>query len=281
MSEDVSATMRVGITVILVAALVAVVLNLMVMSNSLLNNGQTTLQSGIDSVSAQEFAVYDNTKVSGTQVATAMSLFSGRDVAIVIQTKAFRENNSHAGTNQAGTALNYGALLTGDGNSSTPSNFPIAFKVNDTGGNLKFATTGNTSGAIKGGPMNFNDSSYKDPTSGGSTNTIASIRIPGDSSATPINVTTFLTTQAKTAWVVTYSASEVAGGKCAMYRTAGASFWTGQLHNTNGLVDGNYDVIGTTELGNDAYLLSSSRFSSVLIKDQTGSIIGIFFQQLN
>lgn len=279
MSEDVSATMRVGITVILVAALVAVVLNLMVMSNSLLNNGQTTLQSGIDSVSAQEFAVYDNTKVSGTQVATAMSLFSGRDVAIVIQTKAFRENNSHAGSNQAGTALNYGALLTGDGNSSTTSNFPIAFKVNDTGANLRFATTGNTTGAIKGGPMNFNDqTSYKEQTSVGS---IATIRIPGDSGNTNINVTTFLTSQAKTAWVVTYSASEVAGGNCAMYRTAGASFWTGQLHNTNGLVDGNYDIIGTTELGNDAYLLSSSRFSSVLIKDQTGSIIGIFFQQLN
>lgn len=278
MSEDVSATMRVGITVILVAALVAVVLNLMVMSNSLLNNGQTTLQSGIDSVSAQEFAVYDNTKVSGTQVSTAMSLFSGRDVAIVIQTKAFRENNSHKGSNQAGTALNYGALLTGDGNSSTASNFPIAFKVNDTGANLTFATTGNTTGAIKGGPMNFNKTSYKEQTSPG---TIATIAIPGDSGNTNINVTTFLTSQAKTAWVVTYSASEVAGGKCAMYRTAGASFWTGQLHNTNGLVDGNYDVIGTTELGNDAYLLSSSRFSSVLIKDQTGSIIGIFFQQLN
>lgn len=278
MSEDVSATMRVGITVILVAALVAVVLNLMVMSNSLLNNGQTTLQSGIDSVSAQEFAVYDNTKVSGTQVSTAMSLFAGRDVAIVIQTKAFRENNSHKGSNQAGTALNYGALLTGDGNSSTSSNFPIAFKVNDTGANLTFATTGNTTGAIKGGPMNFNDTSYKVQNGPG---TIAKIAIPGDSGNTDINVTTFLTSQAKTAWVVTYSASEVAGGKCAMYRTAGASFWTGQLHNTNGLVDGNYDVIGTTELGNDAYLLSSSRFSSVLIKDQTGSIIGIFFQQLN
>lgn len=278
MSEDVSATMRVGITVILVAALVAVVLNLMVMSNSLLNNGQTTLQSGIDSVSAQEFAVYDNTKVSGTQVSTAMSLFSGRDVAIVIQTKAFRENNSHEGSNQAGTALNYGALLTGDGNSSTSSNFPIAFKVNDAGENLTFATTGNTTGAIKGGPMNFNDTSYKVQTGPGA---IATIAIPGDSGNTGINVTTFLTSQAKTAWVVTYSASEVAGGRCAMYRTAGASFWTGQLHNTNGLVDGNYDVIGTTELGNDAYLLSSSRFSSVLIKDQTGSIIGIFFQQLN
>ena len=99
MSEDVSATMRVGITVILVAALVATVLNLMVMSSSLLGGGQTTLQSGIDSVSTQEFAPYDNTKVSGTQVATALSLFQGRDVAILIQTKAFAEAENS--TNEA------------------------------------------------------------------------------------------------------------------------------------------------------------------------------------
>ena len=79
MSEDVSATMRVGITVILVAALVATVLNLMVMSNSLLSGGQTTLQSGIDSVSTQEFASYDNTKVSGTQVTTEIGRASCRE----------------------------------------------------------------------------------------------------------------------------------------------------------------------------------------------------------
>lgn len=275
MSEDVSATMRVGITVILVAALVAVVLNLMVMSNSLLSNGQTTLQSGIDSVSAQEFAVYDNAKVSGTQVATAMNLFSGRDVAIVIQTKAFRENNSFSGSNTIGIALNYGALLTGDGNSSTTSNWPVGLKVKDTDANLKFAAT--VSSAIKGGSVaGITDAGYKEASSFS-----LSIPYPGSGgSPKTINPTTFLTSQAKGAWLITYSMSEVGPGKCALYRTAGSSFWTGQLHNTNGLVDGNYDIIGTTELGNDAYLLSSARFSSVLIKDQTGSIIGIFFQQL-
>lgn len=220
MSEDVSATMRVGITVILVAALVATVLNLMVMSNSLLSGGQTTLQSGIDSVSTQEFASYDNTKVSGTQVSTALSLFQGRDVAIVIQTKAFAE----AEDGGADKAINYGAILTNDGNSSTPNNMPAKLTY----------STGTTS--------------------------------------------TFLTLQAKTAYVVNFS--DTSQPNTAIVRKAGAANYEGYLHNSNGLVDSSYDMIGTTELGNSAYLLSSSRFSSVLIKDPTGSIIGIFFKQL-
>lgn len=222
MSEDVSATMRVGITVILVAALVATVLNLMVMSNSLLSGGQTTLQSGIDSVSTQEFASYDNTKVSGTQVSTALSLFQGRDVAILIQTKAFAE----AADGGADKAINYGAILTRDGKSSTPSNMPAK-------------------------------QTYASGTS-----------------------STYLTAQAKTAYVVNFSDTDTNGANTAIVRRAGAANYEGHLHNSNGLVDASYDIIGTTELGNSAYLLSSSRFSSVLIKDPTGSIIGIFFKQL-
>lgn len=220
MSEDVSATMRVGITVILVAALVATVLNLMVMSSSLLSGGQTTLQSGIDSVSTQEFAPYDNTKVSGTQVATALSLFQGRDVAIAIQTKAFAE----AADGGADKAINYGAILTKDGKSSTSSNMPAK-------------------------------QTYASGTS-----------------------STYLTPQAKTAYIVNFSDTDASN--TAIIRKAGAANYEGYLHNSNGLVDSSYDIIGTTELGNSAYLLSSSRFSSVLIKDPTGSIIGVFFKQL-
>lgn len=218
MSEDVSATMRVGITVILVAALVATVLNLMVMSNSLLSGGQTTLQSGIDSVSTQEFASYDNTKVSGTQVSTALSLFQGRDVAIIIQTKALAE----LGSGWTTKALNYGALVTSDGKASN-----------------------------------------------GTTN------MPGKVANTETNI---ITTQAKTAYAVEFSDS-TASGK-AIVRLDGSPNYTAYLHNTSGLVDSCYDIIGTTELGNAAYILSSARFSSVLIKDPTGSIVGIFFKQL-
>lgn len=218
MSEDVSATMRVGITVILVAALVATVLNLMVMSNSLLSGGQTTLQSGIDSVATQEFASYDNTKVSGTQVSTALSLFQGRDVAIVIQTKALKE----LGSDWADRALNYGALITKDGTASkTGTNKP---------------------------------------------------------DAVPSTQTNIITSQAKSAYYVTFSETTATGK--GVVRLDGSPNYTGYLYNESGLVQSNYDIIGTTELGNAAYLLSSARFSSVLIKDPTGSIVGIFFKQL-
>lgn len=232
MSEDVSATMRVGITVILVAALVATVLNLMVMSNSLLSGGQTTLQSGIDSVSTQEFASYDNTKVSGTQVSTALSLFQGRDVAIVVQTKALATIENSVAACPLGewnsTAINYGALLTKDGLSSNKdSNMPT-----------------------------FTE--YKN-----STPDISGLNSP----------------QAKTAYLVAFK--EETGTGVALVRKNGNPYYTAQLHNTNGLVDSSYDTIGTTELGNYAYILSSARFSSTLIKDETGSIIGIFFKQLS
>ncbi len=227
MSEDVSATMRVGITVILVAALVATVLNLMVMSNSLLSGGQTTLQSGIDSVSTQEFATYDNTKVSGTAVQTALSMFQGRDVAIIIETKAFAVLNTKT------TAINYGAILTKDGQASNGS------------ANMPAQVSSST------------NSTFSTPT------------------------TTFITSQAKTAYEIMYKDEAHSESTQSLWREDGAAFYTGYLHNTNGLVDTSYDVIGTTELGNSAYLLSSARFSSVLIKDPSGAIIGIFFRQLN
>ncbi len=234
MSEDVSATMRVGITVILVAALVATVLNLMVMSNSLLSGGQTTLQSGIDSVSQQEFTSYDNKKVSGTQVNTALSLFQGRDVAIVIQTKALAEVSPDA-------AINYGALLTSDGGPSDRStNMP---------------------------KMIYGDSKDK-PASCGDYN--------GSKKEDLKKVV--ITSQAKTAVIVEFAENTTSSK--AIQRNSGASNYVSNLANESGQVLASYDTIGTTELGNAAYILTSSRFSSTLIKDSTGTIIGIFFKQL-
>lgn len=106
MSEDVSSQIRVGITVILVAALVAGVLNLMVVAQSILGSGLSTLQSGVDQISMQEFENYNQKKVSGTQVKSALALYEGRDIAIVVRT-----NSCIDGTNGAPWAYNYGSLL--------------------------------------------------------------------------------------------------------------------------------------------------------------------------
>ena len=55
MSEDISGMIRVGVTIILVATLVAVVLNLAVIGQSTLNSGMSNLQAGVTQISQQEF----------------------------------------------------------------------------------------------------------------------------------------------------------------------------------------------------------------------------------
>lgn len=241
MSEDVSATMRVGITVILVAALVATVLNLMVMSNSILNGGQTTLQSGIDSVATQEFAPYDNVKVSGTQVNTALSLFQGRDVAIVIRTKALEKLlMGKTTTGGDGYVINYGALLCPG---LTDGNKPIM--------------VGTTNGQ---GATIANDGGYGTS--------------PG-----------FDADKAKTIYgnngAALFCGMTDGNSKTGIIRqNAGDPFYEGLLYTRSGMVDTSYNIVGATTIGNPQYLLSSARFESVLIKDSTGAIIGIYFRQV-
>lgn len=113
MSEDISSMVRVGTTVILVAALISTVLNLMVMSTSILNSGTTSLQGGLDAISAQEFEPYNNKRVTGTQVKTAVSLFQDRDVAILIRTKNFatKADDADKKSTEGCKFLNIGAVL--------------------------------------------------------------------------------------------------------------------------------------------------------------------------
>ena len=248
MSEDVSATMRVGITVILVAALVATVLNLMVMSNSLLSGGQTTLQSGIDSVSEQEFATYNNTKVSGTQVNTALSLFQGRDVAILIQTKTFKTNYGNNEQSGQGPYMNYGALISSNKNMSQPT---YGFSYDGTG------KDGVTDGALA--------ATYKASTVLKKNNDTTGMSTIGGATAGN--------------YFCVY-VTDGSGASDYIFQEEGAPNLTGLLYDANGIVQTNSNIIGCSTLGNPQYLLSSARFQSILIKDATGSIIGIAFYQI-
>ena len=103
MDENIVASIKLGVSVILVAALVATVLSLTVIANSIMGSGQMTLQSGVDTISVQEYEKYNAKTVSGVDVVSALSLYKGRDIAIIIQTRVCR-TAGHWG-------YNYGAML--------------------------------------------------------------------------------------------------------------------------------------------------------------------------
>lgn len=191
MSEDISASVRTGITVILVAALVAVILNLMVVAQSIMGSGQTKLQSGVDQINLQEYAPYDQKKVSGTSVMSAISLFDGRDISIIIRNKACID-----GTASAPYGYNYGSILE-----------------------VSTQDTANDTGMV-----------YKID--------------------------------------------------AALTRNAGDSFFSAQLKNENGIIPTSSNTKGITTTGDTEFILESARFRSELIKDNTGTIVGIMFTQL-
>ena len=87
MNEDLSATIRTGVTVVIVAALVSTVLSLMVVAQTILTSGQGTLQAGVDRVSLQQYELYNGGSQSGTDVKAAISLYASQDVAILVHTK--------------------------------------------------------------------------------------------------------------------------------------------------------------------------------------------------
>lgn len=291
MSEDVSATMRVGITVILVAALVATVLNLMVMSNSLLTGGQTTLQSGIDSVSQQEFAAYNNSKVSGTQVNTAINLFQGRDIAICIQTKTFKELVCPEAAQGTGFFMNYGAILSCDQSTSKkPTGWKntVSSDVDANSNSISILATTEEVGGVGASDL-FKISAYgvtgtTEPTF----STGATYKKNNEDKWVSVG-TNPITVSISGATVGNYYICGLnPSGSTAYYdgkigcltQKAGAPNFQALLWDSNGIVQSNNNVIGCSTLGNPQYLLSSARFQSVLIKDSTGSIIGIAFYQI-
>lgn len=116
MSEDMSAMIRTGVTLVLVAALISAVLNIVSIATTAISTGMNTLQSGVGRLNTQEFETYNQTTLTGTEVLAAINLYSNRDVAICIQTNALGTRTGTINYN-VGTYHNYGALVLASGTS--------------------------------------------------------------------------------------------------------------------------------------------------------------------
>lgn len=103
MSEDLSAMIRVGVTVILVASLVATVLSLVVVAQSILSSGTAKLQASAQQIAVQDFEKYNQKTVTGVEVKSAIQLYEGQDISICVLTTKSKAKD--------GNYRVYGAIL--------------------------------------------------------------------------------------------------------------------------------------------------------------------------
>jgi hypothetical protein len=129
MGEDISNGARIGVTVIILCAVVAIVLALLMIMKNITNSGAGQLQNGLDQMLATRFDDYDQRQVSGTEVSSAIKLFEGQPVGIVVRTTADMSGKADSEGVTARGGRNYGAVLCGyagavSGGTLTPANAP-------------------------------------------------------------------------------------------------------------------------------------------------------------
>ena len=122
MEDNVALGIRISVTIVLVASLVATVLTLMVIGQSILGGGQNKLQTGLSQVQQQDLVQYANVTKKGSVVKSTISLYQGEPVAILVKTSALAQSSTGLGDGLAqdvipasgtGMYFNYGCLLKG------------------------------------------------------------------------------------------------------------------------------------------------------------------------
>lgn len=193
--EDISTGAKIGIGLVVLCFLVTITLSLLMIVKNITNSGSSTLQSGLDQMLQTQFDDYDQTVKTGTEVNSAVKLFNGQAVAILVRTKACQESEEGL------WAYNYGALLE----KSAKAEYEVGEE---------------------------------------------SIETYGLQNATPL--TRLRTTD---------------------------SYYTMNLAGNGGGIKFNLNVRPTSITGGQAFVRSSAKFIAELIKDNTGTTVGIVFTQ--
>ena len=180
MEGELGSGARIAIALIVIGVIISVIFVILGFTRGTTNQGITTVQNSMDSMSLAQFDDYDQKILSGTQVLSAIKLFEGRPVAAVVRTSAQM-------TAAANTGHNYGALLA---------------------------------------------------------NTAAD---------------TFVTT--------------------AMTKGTGNSFYTRDIQVDDGSMSFNMVYLPTTRSGTPTFVRPTAKFLAELIKDTTGTIVGVCFTQ--
>ncbi len=105
MEGELGSGARIAIALIVIGVIISVIFVILGFTRATTNTGITTVQNSMDSMSLAQFDDYDQKILSGTQVTSAIKLFEGRPVAIVVRTSLIM------GDDDSGDGFNYGAIL--------------------------------------------------------------------------------------------------------------------------------------------------------------------------
>lgn len=243
MEKEISSGTMLGIVLIALAAVIGLGFGVFSIAKGVANEGTVGVQDNLAVVSESSFEDYNDKIVTGTQVKSAITTFTGKSVGILVHNTAMDKE-----------------VVTYKEHKSTQ-----AYKLATNGQNAAFTGTDTF---LSGTPI-----------SGGVK--IGSELEASDNAHYYINYNALFGSTASTAdGVTTVKQNDTTTGtlklKDGVYTASGVSF---AVDAASGKVVFDNSVGGFGRTGNCEYIAATAKYDSNLIKDEAGTTIGIVFTQ--
>lgn len=250
MEKEISSGAMLGIVLIALAAIIGIGFGVFAIAKGTANTGVTNVQEKLEGVSQSEYTDYDQTIVTGTQVKSAYDNFAGKNVAVLIATQAVKDATSADGIlnkEAAGIDKAYEAVNPTQAATNVAKNVPyVAAYADDTLAKGYAMTT--SKGVLIDKPVFIN---YN-----------ALLASPSDPTK--------------------YSATMSTGDKMPqMYFDTNCFRSVYGYCTSAGKTQFNYISGNMAKSGMVEFLPTSARFQAYLIKDASGTTLGVAFDQIS
>ena len=242
MEKEISSGTMLGIVLIALAAVIGLGFGVFSIAKGVANEGTVGVQDNLAVVSESSFEDYNDKIVTGTQVKSAITTFTGKSVGILVHNTAMDKE-------------------------------VVTYKEHKSTQAYKLATNGQND--------DFTDESFLSatPISGGAK--IGSELAASDNAHYYINYNALFGSTASTAdGVTTVAQNDGTTGtlmlKDGVYTASGVSF---AVDAASGKVVFDNSLGGFGRTGNCEYIAATAKYDSNLIKDEAGTTIGIVFTQ--
>jgi len=241
LEKEISSGAMLGIVLIALAAVIGLGFGIFAIARGTANEGVANVQESLQVVSQSAFADFDQKIVTGTQVNAALKTFEGKAIAVLISTRSFAENQRLL----PGIAAPLVTIYATPPGTPPTNGIPINATAPTAMINYNALLAQNAGGSAP--------HTTTSGVSGGARNDtlVASAVGPaGGAGAVPLTL--------------------VNGVITTFFGFAGAS---GNLI-FNGIVQG----VNTS--GNSEFISSTARFQANLVRDTSGTIVGVAFRQI-
>lgn len=280
MEKEISSGAMLGIVLIALAAIIGLGFGIFAIAKNTANDGIASVQDGLNSASQSVYTDYDQRIVTGTQVNSALNSFSGKNTAILIATNSFKD--------QIGKETGLAAVDSGNGVKAAYKGFGADIGVNTGERSIPlvqayknkesydtaFPNSVSETGPAKTGDYDMQMSNH--------------VKVAKEGVAAFINYNALLTgsdgMSTDSVGTITdegerQKITENANGFAGIYFDTNCFKTDVGLATADGRVQFNNVTANINKVGMMEHISSTARYQSYLLKDGSGTTIGIVFEQ--